>query len=250
MLSLVNFTKLFPGQLVPTLDSINLDIMRGEFCVVVGNNGSGKSTLMRCIAGEYGLDSGSISINQQDMTKQDRSSFIASVTQDINIGTVSAMTLLENMVLSQMRSRQAHLCFYKRQRRAEIVAIIKEFNLGLEDYIDQPMSNLSGGQRQIIATIMAITSNPQILLLDEHTSALDPNTQNLLMAYTVESIAKNKITAIMITHKLETALRYGNRLIVLNKGGVALDVKNKAKELLEIEQLLGFFQQRGNVYEQ
>ena len=250
MLSLVNFTKLFPGQLVPTLDSINLDIMRGEFCVVVGNNGSGKSTLMRCIAGEYGLDSGSISINQQDMTKQDRSSFIASVTQDINIGTVSAMTLLENMVLSQMRSRQAHLCFYKRQRRAEIVAIIKEFNLGLEDYIDQPMSNLSGGQRQIIATIMAITSNPQILLLDEHTSALDPNTQNLLMAYTVESIAKNKITAIMITHKLETALRYGNRLIVLNKGGVALDVKNKAKDLLEIEQLLGFFQQRGNVYEQ
>ena len=241
MLNLTNITKLFPGQCMPTINNLNLEVTQGEFCVVLGNNGSGKSTLLRCIAGEHSIDSGKISIHNQDVTRQNRSRFIASVTQDINTGTIADMTLLENMVLSQMRCRAASCRFYKQRHRAAIITALKELNLGLDAYIDEPMNSLSGGQRQIIATLMAITSKPQILLLDEHTSALDPNTQSLLMQYTANNIGCYKITTMMITHKLEMAMHYGNRLLVINKGSIVLDVKGSAKKEFGAEKLLGFF---------
>lgn len=240
MLNLYNIRKSFPGNFEPILKNINLEFKKGEFCIVIGSNGSGKSTLMRTISGEYNIDSGKIVINEQDVTKQDRSPFIGYVTQDTTQGTISQMTLLENMVLSQMRGSGGNFGFYKK-KEAEMISIIKELGMGLEAYINEPLHQLSGGQKQIIATLMAISSKPQILLLDEHTSALDPKTQKLLMQYTADNVARYKITTVMITHKLDDAAAYGNRLIMLHQGRIVLDVKDDAKKALNVDALLALF---------
>lgn len=233
MLSLIDVTKSFSGG-KPALQGINLSLTPGEFCVIIGSNGSGKSTLMRCISGQYTIDGGKIDLGKK--------AIIACVNQDINKGTIPEMTLLENIVLSKLLGKQANLKFYKNYEN-EIITIVKELNLGLENYIFQPLSQLSGGQRQMIATLMAIISKPNILLLDEHTSALDPKMQNILMDYTAKSIVQNNITSLMITHKLDDAIRYGNRLVMLHMGRIVLDVSNKEKACLDANKLLNLFHQ-------
>lgn len=240
MLNLHNIKKTFPGNFAPTLKDINLGLEQGEFCVVIGSNGSGKSTLMRTISGEYSSDSGRIAIAGQDVSKKDRSKFIASVTQDINKGTIPEMTLLENIVLSQMRSKGGGFSFYKTQE-TEIISILKTLDMGLERYINKPLQKLSGGQKQIIATLMAISSKPKILLLDEHTSALDPKMQKILMKYTAESVDRYGITTMMITHRLDDAAAYGNRLIMLHEGHIVLDVEGAEKKSLGVDALLTLF---------
>ncbi len=242
MLELYNIKKSFPGNFEPTLKDINLNLRQGDFCIVIGSNGSGKSTLMRTISGECTLDSGKIAINGKDATKQDRSEFIACVTQDVTKGTISEMTLLENIILSQMRGKSGNLNFYKK-KETKVISIIKSLNMGLEAYINQPLQKLSGGQKQIIATLMAISSKPEILLLDEHTSALDPKMQKSLMQYTTQSIAQYNITAMMITHKLDDAATYGNRLIMLHQGRIVLDVHGEEKKALDTNMLLALFHQ-------
>lgn len=232
MLSLRKITKSFPGRFSAIIKSLDLEISPEEFCVIIGSNGSGKSTLMRCISKEYSIDSGSIS-SKRNLT-------IAAVTQDISKGTISEMTLLENFHLSKLIGKSASFKFYNNDRN-EAYALFKELNIGLEKYIDQTLGALSGGQRQMIATLMAINSNPDILLLDEHTSALDPNSQKLLMEYTAKSIKDKKITSIMITHRLDDAIRYGNRLIMLHEGEIVFDIKGKEKQELNVEQLLKLF---------
>lgn len=234
MLKLNNIYKKFPGCFDNVLKNINLELNQGDFCILIGSNGSGKSTLMKCISGEYEIDTGEIII--------DKKAIIASVSQDIYKGTISEMTLLENMVLSRLLKKKASFSFY-RQQIEEIKIIVKELGIGLENYIESPLKFLSGGQRQMIATLMAVTSKPQILLLDEHTSALDPSAQKLLMQYTSEAITKNKITSLMITHKLDDALLYGNRLIMLHQGEIVFDIKGKDKQELTINQLLDLFHQ-------
>lgn len=240
MLKLSNIQKSFPGNFEPTLKDLNLHLNQGEFCIVIGSNGSGKSTLMRTISGEYNVDSGKILISGNDVTKQDRSQFIASVTQDIAKGTIPEMTLLENMVLSQMRGQSGNFNFYKKKEN-EVLSVIKSLGMGLETYIHDPLQKLSGGQKQIIATLMAINSKPEILLLDEHTSALDPKMQKLLMQYTVNSIAHHNITTMMITHKLDDAATFGNRLIMLHQGRIVLDVHGEEKKALDVNTLLDLF---------
>lgn len=231
MLNLKNVEKSFPGNFAPVLKGIDLELSPGEFCIVIGSNGSGKSTLIRSISGEYSIDSGVIDSNNK---------VIASVTQDINKGTIPEMTLLENIALSKLLAKSASFNFYKNQRE-EVISIVKELGIGLEDYIDQPLGSLSGGQRQMIATLMAIHAKPDILLLDEHTSALDPKAQNLLIEYTAKSIINNKITALMITHKLDDAIRYGDRLIMLHQGQIVLDIKGEKKKALTVKKLLDLF---------
>lgn len=240
MLKLKNIVKSFPGHFEPILKGMDLELEVGEFCVIIGSNGSGKSTLMRSISGEYSIDKGQIIIDGQDIELSKRSKYIASVTQDINKGTIPEMTLLENMVLSDLRDKNASLRIYK-SKKEEMSQRIAGLGMGLEKYLDQPLSMLSGGQIQMIATLMAITSNPKILLLDEHTSALDPNTQNILMEYSAKNIASSNITSIMITHKLDDAVKYGNRLIMLHKGRIVLDVKGRDKEKLDVDKLLKLF---------
>ena len=234
MLKLCGVKKSFPGNFEPILKGIDLALSPGDFTIIIGSNGSGKSTLMRSISGEYSIDSGNIIVDAKTM--------IASVTQDINKGTILEMTLLENMMLGKLLGKSASFSFYQ-QKSAEIIVILKELGMGLEAYLNQPLKFLSGGQRQMIATLMAIDSKPDILLLDEHTSALDPKMQNLLMEYTAKAIAQNKITALMITHKLDDAIRYGNRLIMLHQGRIVFDAQGKEKRALNVDKVLALFHQ-------
>lgn len=234
MLKINNIYKTFAGNCNPVLNGVSLELASGDFCVLIGSNGSGKSTLLKTIDGEYKQDQGEI--------VTDSNALIASVSQDINKGTIAEMSLLENMVLSGLLGKKASFAFYQKKIE-EIKLLVQELGMGLEAYIDKPLSVLSGGQRQMIATLMAISSKPDILLLDEHTSALDPKTQDLLMKYTANAINKNKLTSIMITHKLNDALCYGNRLIMLHQGQIVFDVKNKEKAALTIDDLLSLFHQ-------
>lgn len=234
MLELQKVIKSFSGNFNPVLKGINLDLLPGDFCIIIGSNGSGKSTLMKCISGEYAFDSGNIVIPKELS--------IACVTQDINKGTIAEMTLLENMMLSKLYNKKAKFKFYSNFTR-EAIEAVKELGVDLEKYINDPLGNLSGGQRQMIATIMAINSKPDILLLDEHTSALDPKTQNFIMDYTIKNIEKNKITTMMITHKFDDAIAYGNRLIMLHQGEIVIDLKGDEKKKLSVEQLLQIFHQ-------
>jgi len=230
MLQLQNISKTFHGGFAPVLKDINLELKEGDFCVIIGSNGSGKSTLLKIITGEYEPDSGSIT----------RESKISSVIQDVNKGTIPEMTLLENMALSIMRTKNSGLSFYN-MYKAEIIKQIKDAGIGLENYIETKLAHLSGGQRQMIATIMAINSGAGILLLDEHTSALDPKMQKHLMELTAKSIAQKKLTSLMITHKLDDAIKYGNRLIMLHKGSIVFNVEGAEKSKLTAKELLALF---------
>ncbi|MDR2107221.1 MAG: ATP-binding cassette domain-containing protein [Holosporaceae bacterium] len=228
MLQLNNITKSFGGVFEPVLKGINLLLKEGEFCTVIGANGSGKSTLMKIISGEYSADSGEIR----------RCGEVSQVVQDVNMGTIPSMTMLENVALSRMKTPR--FSFYKRHKN-EIADKIKSLNIGLEKFIDQPLSVLSGGQRQTIAILMAINSGRKILLLDEHTSALDPKMQKLLMEYTVKSVREQRITTLMITHNLEDAVKYGDRLIMMHKGRIVADLKGREKSELKIQSLPEMF---------
>ena len=177
MIQLQAVIKSFPGVFQPVLNNITMSFKPGEFTVVIGANGSGKSTLMKMISGEYRPDVGRVSVSAP----------VAQVVQDVHKGTVPQMTLLENMALSYIKKPQ--FSFYRRYQ-ADVISIIKQLGLGLEAYLDLPLGQLSGGQRQIIATVMAIHSGRAIVLLDEHTSALDPKMQALLMRYTADAITQ------------------------------------------------------------
>lgn len=240
MLTLINISKTFSGGFKPVLTNINLHLKPGDFCMVIGSNGSGKSTLIKMISGEYAPDTGKIIIEDDDLTKQDRSHAIASVTQDVNQGTIPEMTLLENMSLSLSRTKKTGFSFYNRLAN-QVTEEIKALGIGLEQYLYTPLSHLSGGQRQMVATIMAVTSRPKLLLLDEHTSALDPATQRMVMAYTAQAIAEQQLTSLMITHNLADAINYGNRLIMLHKGQIVFDVSLKEKSNLNMNELLALF---------
>jgi putative ABC transport system ATP-binding protein len=228
MINISKVTKSFQGSFTPVLDNIDLSLKHGDFCVLIGANGCGKSTMLKLISREYHADSGEVKLGGG----------VAQVTQDVNLGIVPEMTLLENIALSEIKAPK--LLFYRRYREI-VIQKLKELDIGLEEYIDRPLKMLSGGQRQMIATLMAINSGRKILLLDEHSSALDPKMQILLMEYTRKQIAKNGLTTIMITHKMDDAIKYGNRLIMLHQGRIVLDIQGEQKNALKIQDLLVMF---------
>lgn len=241
MLNIVELYKTFSERFVPVLKNINFQLSPKEFCILIGSNGSGKSSLLKIISGEYKNETGNIFLAEQNITKLSmhaRSKIISSVSQDITKGIIQEMTLFENLVLSQFRVRNAKLKFYSEYKTKLIFELKK---LGLEQYIDQTMTALSGGQKQMVAILMAFLSTPQVLLLDEPTSALDPKIQKQLMEYMVNTIVNNNITTIMVTHNLEDAIRYGNRLIMLHEGQIVLDLKGEQKNSLTTEKLLNLF---------
>lgn len=240
MLSLTNISKTFSGGFKPILANINLHLKPKDFCIIIGSNGSGKSTLTKIISGEYAPDIGKIIIEDEDLTKQNRRHAIASVTQDVNQGTIPEMSLLENMALSVSRTKKTGFSFYHR-RANQVTQEIKTLGIGLEQYLYTPLSHLSGGQRQMVATIMAMSSRPKLLLLDEHTSALDPATQRMVMRYTAHAIAEQHLTSLMITHNLADAIHYGNRLIMLHEGQIVFDVSGKEKSNLTVSELSALF---------
>jgi len=228
MLRLNKITKSFSGVFEPVLKGIDLYLEDGEFCTVIGANGSGKSTMMKIISGEYPADSGEIH----------RKGDVSQVVQDVNRGTIPSMTMLENIALSQMKTPR--FSFYKR-RKDEVNEKIKTLNIGLEKFIDQPLGTLSGGQRQTIATLMALNSGGKILLLDEHTSALDPKMQLMLMEYTARHVRELNLTTLMITHNMEDAIKYGDRLIMMHRGKIVMDIKGREKSELKLQTLLKMF---------
>ncbi|WP_186649578.1 ATP-binding cassette domain-containing protein [Fluviispira vulneris] len=230
MIQIAKVTKSFQGLFRPVINEVSLSVEKGDFCILIGANGCGKSTLLKLISNEYKADSGTIKLKGD----------VAQVVQDVNLGTVPEMTLLENIALNEINSPK--LLFYRRFRN-KVIQKLKKLDIGLEEYIDQPLKMLSGGQRQMIATLMAIHSGRQILLLDEHTSALDPKMQTLLMEYTHKQTKNLELTAIMITHKMDDAIKYGNRLIMLHQGKVALDFQGKQKKALAVHDLLAMFHQ-------
>jgi putative tryptophan/tyrosine transport system ATP-binding protein len=240
MLKLLNVRHTFASAYEPVLNGISLTLSRGEFCVLIGSNGSGKSTLMRLISGQYPLTHGKIYFDGQAIAHQQRSQFVASVVQDVNQGTILEMTLLENMVLSLTRGQRGRLSLYQSYQK-EAMTYLCSLGIGLEKSIHEPLSSLSGGQRQMVATLMALHAKPKVLLLDEHTSALDPKMQAILMQYTNQAIIDNQMTSMMITHKLDDAIQYGNRLIMLYKGQIVFDVSGEEKARLSVAALLALF---------
>ncbi len=243
MLRLNRIVKSFPSSVSPILNGIDLNLEKGDFCVVIGSNGSGKSTLLKTLAGEHSVDSGNITLNNIDITSLSiaaRARYISSVSQDVTLGTTSELTLLENFCLSGLRGKKATFSKFNRQQD-RLEEKIGTLGLGLEKYLHTPLVALSGGQRQMIATIMALHSHPQLLLLDEHCSALDPKTQLKVMAYTNEMISQQEMTTLMITHHLNDAIRYGNRLIMLANGKIVLDLNVREKQNITVNELIDLF---------
>jgi putative ABC transport system ATP-binding protein len=230
MINITKVTKSFQGLFMPVIDEISMSLKRGDFCILIGSNGCGKSTLLKLISGEHKADAGEIKLNGD----------VAQVVQDVNLGTVPEMTLLENIALSEIKKPK--LLFYRRYKD-KIIQELQELDIGLEQYIDKPLNMLSGGQKQMIATLMAINSGRQILLLDEHTSALDPKMQIVLMEYTCKQVVNRGLTTIMITHKMDDAIKYGNRLIMLHQGKIVLDVQEPQKKAIGVQDLLVMFHQ-------
>lgn len=227
------------------LRGINLNIEEGEFVTVIGSNGAGKSTLLNSIAGEILPTAGSIYIDDDNMTKLPsyaRANFVARVFQDPLAGSCGDLTIAENLALAQRRGKSRCLSWaLSKPLKQEVKEVLKRLKLGLEDRLDTSMSLLSGGQRQAVSLLMATLSPLKILLLDEHTSALDPKTAAYVMDLTQTIINEKNLTALMVTHSLQQALHYGTRTIMLHEGKIIYDVKGEERSKLTSQDLLKQF---------
>lgn len=241
MLQLQQITHTFAGALEPVLNDFNLQLARGDFCVIIGANGSGKSTLMQIIAGALAPECGQIRFKGAIASAEQRRLLVSHLVQAVDQGTVPEFTILENMLLSQRRRQRPRLTFYRRAEPA-IRQMVQTLGQGLERHLHAPLATLSGGQRQMVALLMALSAQPQLLLLDEHTAALDPNSAQRVMAHTAHCVAESHLTTLMITHKLEDAIHYGNRLILLQQGRIAYEIAGAAKAALTRQELLPLFQ--------
>ena len=253
MLKIENLTKIFNlDQPVENhkiaLDNISLHIEKGEFVTIIGGNGSGKSTLMNMICGVFPAESGKILIDGKDVTKLNeskRAKYIGRVFQDPNMGTAGNMNIQENMELAMRRNKKKTLKWgFTKSNKEFFKEKLASLNLGLEHRLEQKIGLLSGGQRQAITLLMATLIEPKILLLDEHTAALDPKTAKIVLDLTEEIVKQNNVTTIMITHNMRDAIKYGNRLIMLNNGNIILDVKGEDKQNLTVESLVKMFEDK------
>ncbi|WEV74692.1 ATP-binding cassette domain-containing protein [Bifidobacterium sp. ESL0798] len=223
-----------------------LAVKPGDFITVLGGNGAGKSTLFNVIAGGIHPTTGHVLLNGEDITSSSqvaRAKYIARVFQDPKMGTAPRMTVAENLLLATRRGQTRR--FKMREMAANhdrFYKLCKGIGNGLEEHLNTPAGNLSGGQRQALSLIMATITKPDLLLLDEHTAALDPKTSKQLMAITASTIAEQQLTCLMITHRLDDALKYGNRLIVLQKGQIVRDLNAEEKKKLSMADLLEFFE--------
>lgn len=236
------------GTLAATkiLKGINFDIYEGDFITVLGTNGAGKSTLFNAIAGNLQVSHGHILHHGTDITQKspvERTDYIARVFQDPKMGTAPRMTVSENLLLAEKRGAKRRLRGrnLSKEKLAQYRELTQTMGNNLDTRLQTATGNLSGGQRQALSFLMATLVKPELLLLDEHTAALDPKTSEQLMTTTNQQVTQNQLTALMITHNLADALKYGNRLIVLNAGDIVLDVRNEEKAKLSEEQLLKYF---------
>ena len=229
------------------LKGLDLTVEEGDFISVIGGNGAGKSTLMNIRAGGLQMDQGDIllegkSIKQTSVRK--RAKDIARVFQDPKMGTASRLTIEENMAIAKKRGARRGLSWgVKEKDREEFKAALKELNIGLENRLKVDTQYLSGGQRQALTLVMAALVKPKLLLLDEHTAALDPKTSEMVMELTQKIVESHDLTTLMITHDMNHAIAYGNRLIMLYQGKIVVDVKGEEKKNLTVEVLMRLFHQ-------
>lgn len=248
MLEIRNVTKVFnPGTVNEklALDNFSLTLEDGDFVTVIGGNGAGKSTMMNAIAGVWLVDSGQILIDGEDVTKlseHKRAKFLGRVFQDPMTGTAATMGIEENLALAKRRGHKRTLRQgISRKEREEYRELLKILGLGLEDRLTSKVGLLSGGQRQALTLLMATMQKPKLLLLDEHTAALDPKTAQKVLETTEYIVDRDKLTTLMITHNMKDAIAHGNRLIMLNEGKVILDIRGEEKKKLTVEELLHKF---------
>jgi len=229
------------------INDISLTINDDDFITVIGSNGAGKSTLLNIIAGALEQDSGNVLINGKDVSKvheHNRAKYIGRVFQDPRIGTCPDLTIEENLSLAKRRGQRRTLRKgLTKKEREEYKNLLASLNLGLESRLKTKVGMLSGGQRQAITLLMATLVKPEILLLDEHTAALDPKTAKTVLEITDKIIKEQHLTTFMVTHNMKDAIKYGNRLIMMANGKIVLDIKGKDKENLTVKDLLGKFEE-------
>ena len=237
-----------PGTPIETqaLRGMSLEIPTGQFVTVIGSNGAGKSTFLNAVSGEQRVDSGKIEIDGIDMTRQPvwaRARHVARVFQDPLAGTCEDLTIEENMALAKMRGERRGLSFaVKPALREEFRAQLSTLGLGLENRLSDRIGLLSGGQRQAVSLLMAALQPSRLLLLDEHTAALDPRTAAFVLELTVRIVAEHKLTTMMVTHSMRQALDVGQRTVMLHQGRVVLDVSGTEREGLDVHHLLDMFE--------
>lgn len=242
------FKTFFPGTIneKKALQGLNLHLEPGDFVTVIGGNGAGKSTMLNAIAGVFPIDKGSIVIDGEDITKwpeHKRAKYIGRVFQDPMMGTAAGMQIEENLSIAARRGQRPGFSWsLPEEQHKRFYELLKELDLGLEDRMTARVGLLSGGQRQALTLLMATLKKPKLLLLDEHTAALDPKTAAKVLDLTEKIVTRDNLTALMITHNMRDALRFGNRLIMLHSGRVIIDVKGDDKKNLEIPDLLEMFE--------
>ncbi len=248
MLDIINVEKTFnPGTIneKKALNGINLHLNEGDFVTVIGGNGAGKSTMLNMIAGVYPVDCGSIIIDGIDVTdlpEYKRAKYFGRVFQDPMTGTAADMQIEENLALAARRGkRRTLLPGITAKERAEYKELLKILDLGLEERLTAKVGLLSGGQRQALTLLMATLKKPKLLLLDEHTAALDPKTARKVLDITEEIVAKENLITVMITHNMSDAIRIGNRLIMMNEGKIIYEVSGEEKKNLQVSDLLKKF---------
>ncbi len=240
MLNIKGLCKSLPLKLDPILNNINFELRPGEFCVIIGNSGSGKTSLLKTIMGEYKADSGEIYLDSKSIMNlaiHKRAEFISSVMQNIEDNIVPEMTLLENFVISYLRDKTPSFRLYNNYAK-QIYGVLAEMGLGLEKYLYKPLASFSLAKRQIISILMSMTANTKLLLLDEHTTALDSKTKLSLMKYIIEKAESQNITTLMVSQDFTDAIEYGDRLIILHHGKVAFDIYGNEKLSLTKDRLL------------
>ena len=250
ILKLKDVTKTFARGTVDevlALNNISLDIYNQDFVTIIGSNGAGKSTLLNIVAGLFPPEKGgSVTIKENDVTNllgYKRAAYIGRIWQEPQIGTAGQLSIEENLSLAMLRGQRRGLKrAISKSRRTLFRDELARLELGLEGRLNTPVSTLSGGQRQALALVMATISKPDILLLDEHIATLDPNTAKVVLELTADIIRQEKMTAIMVTHNMDIALRYGNRLLMMHKGRIIVNMDEKQKKALTINRLVKAFE--------
>ena len=248
MLKITNLHKTFNAGTVnakKALNGLNLTIKDGDFVTVIGGNGAGKSTMLNAISGVFLPDEGSVEIDGVDVTRvpeYKRAKYLGRVFQDPMKGTAPDMEIAENLSIAARRGTRRRLVWgLPKKERESYKAVLAKLELGLEDRLSSKVGLLSGGQRQAVTLLMATLKKPKLLLLDEHTAALDPKTAAKVLEITEKIVSEENLTTLMITHNMRDAIKYGNRLIMMHEGRVIVDVSGEEKKNLTVEYLLELF---------
>lgn len=250
MLQIKNLYKVFNKGTVNEnvlFNNFNLKVEEGDFISIIGSNGAGKSTLLNIVSGNIDLTEGSIILNGSEISRlpeYKRTKQIGRVFQNPSLGVSPNMTILENMSMAYNKGKKFNFSFAINKNNINMFKeTLSKLNIGLENKLHNKVGLLSGGQRQALSLIMAVMAKPKLLLLDEHTAAIDPKTSEIIMDITSDIVEKNKITTLMVTHNLKQAIKSGNRLIMMHRGEILIDVKDKEKEKLTSSKLMELFKE-------